>query len=179
MPGSWTHLAGRFFDVILARPLAGDEQNRIENWLTPAELAAFRDQHPSDQRHGLECGLEVAAARPARDDLVRAALLHDIGKRHARLGVIGRVFASLVILLRLPRRGRVAAYADHGVLGADELERLGSEPLVHEFARHHHGSRPESIAAEEWELLQAADRARLPGPRSHTGYAGAKRDGRP
>lgn len=171
MPGSWTHLVARFFDVVTAAPLRPEDRDRLNEWLSPVEQAIFLDQSAADQRHGLECGLEVAIEHADRPELVRAALLHDIGKRHARLGPTGRVLASVLIRLRFPIGARVRSYEAHGPIGSSELVELGAEPLVVDFARHHHGARPSSIAPGDWELLESVDRARLGPSRTPGGYA--------
>lgn len=85
--------------------------------------------------------------------------MHDVAKRHARLGVVGRVIASVCIKLRIPVRGRFEAYRQHGPIGADELERAGSPPIVVRYARSHHGSRPPDVDVQTWALLVAADEA--------------------
>lgn len=178
MPGSWSHLAARFFDVVSARPLTMQETVRLDEWLTPAERSMFLAQTSADQRHGFECGLEVAAGGH-RAELVRAALLHDVGKRHARLGAVGRVFASVADRLRIPVRGRLRLYAAHGSIAADELEELGVEGVVVEFTRHHHAARPPSFPAEEWAILESVDRARVGESPHRTRYAdAAQRSGR-
>ncbi len=151
------HLAARFFDVLRARPLTPDEQRRVSDLLHHSETPLFWAQPLPDQRHGLAAADRIGSSRPERTDLQRAALLHDVAKRHARLGVLGRVAASLTEILHLPARGRIAAYLDHGPLGAQELAAAGSERLIVEFTRAHHGARPESIPAEEWDLLIEAD----------------------
>ena len=46
---------------------------------------------------------------------------------NARLGVLGRVIASVCIKLRIPVRGRLKTYRDHGPIGAAEL---AAEPLT-------------------------------------------------
>jgi hypothetical protein len=46
---------------------------------------------------------------------------------------------------------------EHGPAGAVELDILGAEPIVVDFARHHHGERPDSISKEDWAVLQEAD----------------------
>lgn len=159
MPGAWTHLAARFYDFMTASRLARSERDTVRRWLgEEAACEAFFAQPDADQRHGLHAALHVMAESPSRLDLIRAALLHDIGKRHARLGAVGRVIASIAIRLRLPLTPRLALYRDHGPVAAGEL--AGLEPLVVEFARHHHSARPASIPAPDWELLVGADRAR-------------------
>jgi hypothetical protein len=160
VPGGWGHLALRFLDVVTAPSLADTERETVRRWLSTAEEEeAFFSQPPADQRHGYRAALQVAGAAPDRPDLVRAALLHDIGKRHAGLGAPGRAFASVAIRLRLPLQPRWALYRDHGLLAAAEL--AGAEAVVVDFARAHHGDRPSTITPAEWETLVAADDARL------------------
>ncbi len=157
--GSWSHLVGRFFEVASAARLEGDERREVEFWLDrESEAAIFWAQPDADQRHGLEAARTIAVGQPGRRDLIRAALLHDVGKRHSDLGLIGRSLASMAAKLRLPVRGSWARYLAHGALGAEELARLGSETLVVEFARHHHQRRPTTIPAEDWDILVSADR---------------------
>lgn len=161
MLGQWGHLTARFFDVITSRALNRDEVDAVRRWAgSGPAVDAFFGQPPADQRHGFAAALHVASRVPDRPDLVRAALLHDIGKRHAGLGAVGRVFVSLALGMHLPLTPRLALYRDHGLLAAAEM--AGEEPVVVDFARHHHGDRPPSIPAGEWELLRAADRARAP-----------------
>ncbi len=99
----------------------------------------------------------MARQQPLRRDLVRAALLHDIGKRQAGLGALGRSLASAHSKLGGVAKGKWRSYMEHGPAGAVELDILGAEPIVVDFARHHHGERPDSISGEDWTLLQAAD----------------------
>lgn len=160
MPGSLGHLSGRFFDVLLARPLDEAEQATIGLWLTPELSEIFFSQSPTDQRHGYEAGLVVIDGG-ATPDVVTAAVMHDTGKRQAGLGVVGRVVASILIRLGLALTGRMRLYRDHGVLAAKELAELGAPPLAVDFALHHHRNRPASIPEETWELLQKADQAKV------------------
>lgn len=157
MPGSLGHLARRFFDFVLARPLGTKDVDVVRSWLSPAEADIFFAQSHKDQAHGFQAGSLVAARQPARIELVKAAALHDVGKRHADLGVVGRTLASLAIKLGLPMTHRMRLYRDHPALGADELESAGCWENVVVFTRWHHGPRPESITPEDWELLIEAD----------------------
>ena len=156
------HLAGRLLDVTLARPLRPAEQTEVATLLaTDAERSMYWDQPRADQRHGLAAARLVRSARPGRTDLVRAALLHDVGKRHSRLGPMGRSVATVLGRLGFGGSARFVDYLDHGRIAALELYRAGAEPLVVAFALHHHRDRPQEISREDWELLQAADRAVL------------------
>lgn len=159
--GSWSHLAGRFFEVLVSRPLTGDEVDWLAGILDPAEMEIFSAQMTADQLHGYIAGRHVEGCDGARDELVRAAILHDVGKRHARLGVAGRVVASMAMKLGLPVRGRFALYRDHGRLGAADLDRIGSSPEVVEYAAFHHGPPVDGMLSEqELEILDAADSSR-------------------
>ncbi len=158
------HLAARLLDVTLARPLGPGEQAEVAALLrTGAERSMYWDQPRADQRHGLAAARLVRASRPRRTDLVRAALLHDVGKHRAGLGPAGRSMATILGLLGIAGPARFADYLDHGRIAARELDRAGAEPLVVAFALHHHRERPEEISREDWDLLQSADRAVLGG----------------
>ncbi len=170
---SWPHLVARFRDVLSARPLDHCERAWVGARLrNPAEVRLFWAQPVPDQRHGYTAAAFVAARYPRRPDLIRAALLHDIGKRHAPLGVVGRSVGSLARKLGLRLGGRIALYLDHGVVGAAELEAAGAEPLVVDYTRHHHGRRPVTVPVDDWSELNRADAARpkavAPDPPSNT-----------
>jgi len=131
-------------------------------WLPPGPAEAFFAQGEADQRHGYHAGLMVVAAGVHDREVIMAALLHDVGKRHARLGIIGRSIASVLILLRLPLTQRMQAYRDHGILAARELAGLTVPSLVIDFAMHHHGTRPPTIDQGVWDVLVAADQPAKP-----------------
>jgi putative nucleotidyltransferase with HDIG domain len=151
--GGWLHLARRFFEVLGARPLVESERAEVSTMLRgPGEVTVFFSQPDGDQRHGL------AVARLVPPHLRRAALLHDVGKQASGLGVWGRSLASALAKLHLPTGRRLRTYLDHGPVGAMMLEATGAEEIVVDFARSHHGRRPESIPEQDWELLRRADR---------------------
>lgn len=153
------HLVRRFFEVLAARPLSPDEQAEVAGMLAAPEADLFWRMASADQRHSLTCARTLTRLAPHRRDLARAALLHDVGKGRARLGVIGRSIASGLELLRLPIPSRFHRYLQHGPLGATELEALSVEPIVAAFARHHHGACPGNVHASDWDLLSRADGA--------------------
>jgi hypothetical protein len=156
MLGSLGHLTRRFFDVLFATPLDSGERAAIEGWLDSGQAWVFFSQSDPDQRHGFHAAL-VSISGGAGLEVIRAALLHDVGKRHARLGVVGRSFASIAIWLGLPLTRRWRLYRDHGEIAARELAELGCQGLIVDFARHHHGNRPTGFPTPTWDLLQLAD----------------------
>lgn len=158
MPGSLGHLTGRFFDVLLAKPLSSAESALVLTWL-PEDLApVFFSQPVYDQRHGYEAGITVLGAGFPRD-VVIAAVMHDTGKRHSGLGIVGRVTASLAMKLRLPLTRRMKLYRDHGLTAASELAALGAPAVAIDYAMHHHRSRPPTIEPDVWAILADADRS--------------------
>lgn len=156
MPGDWRHLGRRFFAALRADPLDASEAASLSMLLEPAEMALFAEQPRIDQRHGFE-SMTFAAERTEDRDVLRAAALHDIGKRHAGLGVLGRVLASICLKLGIPVRGRFRMYRDHGPIGAAELQSIDSPDLAVAYARHHHGHRPDGVVEQTWSLLLEAD----------------------
>lgn len=149
-----------------ARPLSVAEQELARSILAPRLQTIFFEQTHADQRHGLESARHVMCSGKARPDLIAAALLHDVGKRHARLGILGRVAASLLIAARFPLRARFRAYRDHGPVAAEELRNIGAPEVAVTFARHHHGPRPDDIDPVDWAILVESDqpaKTRRPG----------------
>ena len=151
------HLAKRFSETLWSHPLGPAEQAETSMWLGERESALFWAQPPIDQRHALAAARIVASHGPHRRDLIRAALLHDIGKRHSRLGVPGRVTAATLELLHIPAPGRLGVYLRHDLLGGEELGELGVEPIVVSFAAGHHGTCPPDVDPDDWALLARAD----------------------
>lgn len=129
----------------------------MKSWLTPEMADLFFAQASPDQRHAYHAALTAVASGTADADVVVAALMHDVGKRHARLGVIGRSVASVLIGLNAPLTERMAAYRDHPIIGARELAAVGAPGLAIDFALHHQEDRPSTIDPIVWKVLMAAD----------------------
>lgn len=69
--------------------------------------------------------------------LIRAALLHDVGKADGGIGIHHRVLWVLLgrlspglRLIAVRRGGAWAALANHAAIGASRLEGIGSDPRV-------------------------------------------------
>jgi len=109
-----------------------------------------------DRRHAVRVARRVEAdlGDRATTPVMAAALLHDIGKTVSGIGTIGRVIATVSRPVR-PRgiTRRIGLYVAYPDLGADLLERAGSDPLTVAWAAEHH--RP----SEEWTVPPEVGRA--------------------
>lgn len=135
-----------------------------EQHLLPGELVLWQRMSRADRRHAAGVARRVCAelGEEATRPVVAAALLHDVGKVDANLGVYGRVIATLsvkaigrdpeVIRAWTKTRGftrNVGLYALHPKLGGDMLGMAGSDPLTEAWAREHH------LSSEEWTVPAA------------------------
>lgn len=147
-------------------PSPGDDAWAVSQ-LSADEAELWWRQSDVDRAHAVEVARSVIAlGEPSGvdDEVVAAALLHDIGKIDAHLGVTGRVAAAVLVPV-LPRRcwrhlGRFGRHLDYPERGAALLDEAGSSPFVVEWARQHHwraGDR--SVDQRRAELLAAADDA--------------------
>jgi len=152
------HLGRRFFRSLRVRRPGPAAQQWVATHLHGEAARLFFAQSAMDQAHAVDIAHRVERAAPGRGDLVRAALLHDVGKNSSRLGVAGRTAASLLAITHLPTSGRMRDYLEHGRLGATALGALGETPLTVAFARSPHDPRaPAGIGPEDWETLHSAD----------------------
>lgn len=151
------HLVRRFFGSIGARRPGPEDQSLVAGLLHGGESELFWSQPVPDLEHALRSARAVLDAAPGRSDLARASLLHDVGKRRSGIGTLRRSVATGLAMARIPTPRRMTAYLDHAEIGARELETLGCEDLVVQFARHHHGERPAYVSASDWEVLIRAD----------------------
>lgn len=151
------HLTKRFLTSLVARPPDGEEEAWVASRLLPAEFDLWRRQNRYDRRHTYEVARRVEEALSgtphAGGPWPAAALLHDIGKVEAEVGLVSRVVVTVaIVVLGRPRvsakarrpgwLGRAGRYADHPRLGAELVERAGGRPEVARWAGIHHGVDP-------------------------------------
>ena len=150
------HLSRRFLQVVRARPLTPAEQDIVAGVLRPTEVPLFWAQSPADRRHGFET-MQRAARRAGSPEVLRAALLHDVGKSGLRLGPLMRSLATVLDAWGAPLSGRLRAYRTHGARGAALLAAAGAEPLIVDFARRHPDPDPGQHDPADWDLLLESD----------------------
>lgn len=129
----------------LAPQLFPPDDRFARSRLPDAEYALYRAMEPADRDHGVRVAKRVLAHRPEADDaLVRAALLHDVGKSGFRFVVWQRIVAHLVAA-DLPAEPRLDGLAGaqqrnlhHPRYGAEMIRRAGGgERVAHLVERHH------------------------------------------
>lgn len=170
------HLATRFFGAWSTRPPAEVDVAWVAAVLTPDEFTLWSDQPAHDRRHAVDVARRVEQALAGTDAAgdprwIEAALLHDVGKVDAHLGVPARVGATLAGMSAGPARvrawagragvrGRVGRYLLHPELGAARIRACGGSDeaarwaFVHqERARHAEAGLPAPVVA----ALAAAD----------------------
>ena len=148
------HLARRFFGALWpGRPAARDDA-WVQSFSTPGEYALWAGMANHDRRHSIGVARRVEATLVGTEyaddpEWLEAALLHDVGKLDARLGVLGRVGATLAgataghdrAQVWSGKRGitrRVGLYLRHGELGAIRIRHASGSESAARWALAHH-----------------------------------------
>jgi hypothetical protein len=152
------HLATRFFGSL--RSGAPREEAWAIDQLVEGERAVWERMSDADRRHAVGVALRVgdALGERATRPVLAAALLHDSGKVESDLGTFARVGATVAGVVSRRWRGRVGAYLRHDEIGAEMLERAGSDALTVAWAREHHLPRARwTLPLDIADALKAAD----------------------
>lgn len=169
------HLGRRFVRALWPGPPRKRDVAWVAGILEPGELRLWRSLPNHDQRYTIRVA-KVVDERLAGTEFagqprwLAAALLHDVGKLDAGLGVYGRVVATLCGMVASAEtiddwrrsRGfirRVGLYLQHPRLGREMLALAGSDPLTVAWAAEHH------LPPDQWtiprpiaDVLDDADR---------------------
>jgi putative nucleotidyltransferase with HDIG domain len=156
----------QFWQLVRATPLPPTAWQEIEGILTPAELSLFRRYTVADRRHAYRVFRTLRRAGQEQTALLRAALLHDVGKTCYRLHLWERVagaLAELVSPARVKRwgQGPVSGWRrafvirnQHAEWGAEMAESAGSTAMVVTLIRQHQEKEGMPSDPEVNELLQ-------------------------
>lgn len=148
----------RAFVPGLARP----DDAFAESWLPDVEHELYRRMDPRDRDHACRIARAVLDLDPDADaTLVRAALLHDVGKADAPF----RAWERIVVHLYTPsvdpgwRVGGAALadawrrHRDHAARGAEMILEVGGDERVADLVRRHH----DEGGPDDGELLRRVD----------------------
>jgi len=145
---------GQFFGALAARRRPPDDAPARR--VLPEPLGRLFAAMPAeDRRHGLRvlAGLEAAGERDPL--LLQAALLHDVGKAEAGVGLVHRVARVLLARRAGPVWSWLAGWptgwrrpfwvvANHPARGAVWVEAVGGDPDLAQLIRHHEAEAPPS-----------------------------------
>ncbi len=127
--------------------------------LPVAEYGVYQRMDVRDRHHACEVAKALLARHPdAPDELVRAALLHDVGKSGRRYRVLERVLVHLLPERPVPaeprRRGLAGALQvkrHHHAYGAEMIRSAGGSETVARLVADHH------VIGGDAELLRRID----------------------
>lgn len=140
---------GQGIDNLLAR-VRPEELALVRKWLSNEEQRVFSLMSPADQRHSIRVLTALLAEGVGDVDLLKAALLHDVGKSRCRISVLHRTLAVLVapVMARLtPLNAAPSAgswwlpfyvIVNHPRIGAAMLARSGCSDRVWRLTELHH-----------------------------------------
>ena len=143
-----TYRAWQFWQSLKSSPGKKDWE-KTAAILTTAELILFKQLPVPDQNHSLRVLKTLEAEGESDPDLLKAALLHDIGKTSHPLRRYERVFAVLVkgVFPRLAAawglkdpcgiHRPLAVIHQHPAWGAELAEKAGCSPRVIWLIRYH------------------------------------------
>ncbi len=142
------HLSKRFFIALWPAAPSILETQWAETYLRVGERTLFAALPNHDRRHliGVARRVESSLGEISEERWIAAALLHDVGKSHANLNPVGRVFATLWIEIKgfdslaESKRGwprRVYLYSQHPSLGCDDIRKCGGHEEAALWANAH------------------------------------------
>jgi hypothetical protein len=146
-------------------PLAREDYAEVELWLPASALPLFCKMSVADQRHSLRVCRGLQARGCMEQDMLAAALLHDVGKAQGRVPfwtrpviVIGKLLVPAILMKlavepqycdmqKLPRWRRELSYAWwHAEVGAELAAAAGlSERAVLYIRTHHQSTGPAAV----------------------------------
>lgn len=127
----------------LTATMQPEDWSLVFRWLSPAERPLFTRMQRPDQLHSVRVARWLLAEGEADQHLLKAALLHDIGKSRCRIGIVHRTLDVLLggvlrsfptLFSGLPGESRwwmpFYVAANHPRLGASLLAEAGCDERV-------------------------------------------------
>lgn len=92
---SWRYRIHQFWRGLNAKTLNQEQQALVRGQLSAAEWRLFQTFLANDQQHSFRVWRQLREAGIEDTILLRAGLLHDIGKTRANVGLVGRTWIVL------------------------------------------------------------------------------------
>lgn len=142
-----------------------NDKRFIKKYLSREELELFNKLSKSEQKHSVKVAYDVKKIckekRLNSNLLIKAALLHDIGKTFKKLNVIDKsllVMANRITkgsIRKLSKIKKVNVYYNHGKIGCDILKKYGYKKELLYLIENHHNLKIEGN--KELEILRECD----------------------
>jgi putative nucleotidyltransferase with HDIG domain len=142
-----------------------EDWNKVRETLSPEEYSLFQRLPIPDQNHSIRVLKSLETSGESDPDLLKSALLHDIGKTKHPLRRWERVFVVLIMAIFPTRylywsngspsgwKRSLVIISRHPYWGADLAEETGSPPRVVWIIRNHESLEPEGDFSQEDLLL--------------------------
>ncbi|KAB3530446.1 HDIG domain-containing metalloprotein [Alkaliphilus serpentinus] len=92
----------------LTAKMSGKDHEFVREYLTPNERALFYRLRVGEQVHSVKVAYGCYQEKPTNRKLIKAALLHDVGKVESNLNIFNKVI--VVILAKHPVRARLLPF---------------------------------------------------------------------
>lgn len=134
----------QFYRGLFAR-VTPEDQQFLRRHLNDREIFLFRRLRVGEQRHCLNIAYDCLSVKKNDTTLIKAALLHDVGKIESNLTLANKSLVVLIIKLNVPEKllpkflHKALYYKiHHPKLGAEFLKEIGTEAPVIFLTRYHH-----------------------------------------
>lgn len=136
----------------------------VDEYLSDQEKELFIKLPAHERRHAIDTAKTIIGfdIRENKDTLIKAALLHDIGKVGSRIGLIKK---SILVLMDkfLPKVSHILSnkskmfyvYYNHPEIGAECLLKINTEKGIILLVRYHHSQKNVDIYGID--MLRKAD----------------------
>ena len=149
MRRSALHLPLRFLETVRKPKLHEIDDSWAHSKLSPSEIELWVNMGSADRRHCISVAKNVEKILPNDQVVIKAALLHDIGKSKASSSALFRVFATVISFFITKKLAQdwmnsrvlgseVGQYLCYPSVGAELLKLAGSDPFVCAWANEHH-----------------------------------------